>query len=143
MKEQLSACIVSGVLVALFIGLPAVTGAQHLTVSGYADFEVVAHDGDNNLIDVAPAQTPPAEAFAARCAACHGAGGAGDGIASVAYDPKPTNFTDPAWAESRTPAEIETLIAEGVNLMPAYAEALSADEITAMAAYLLAMSSTP
>lgn len=143
MKGQPSTCVVSGALLALFLVLPTVTVAQGLTVSGYADFEVVVHNVDNTLIDVAPGQTPPTEAYAARCAACHGATGAGDGIASVAYDPKPTNFTDTAWAESRTPAEVETSIAEGVNLMPAYAEAFSAEEITAMAAYLISLSSTP
>ncbi len=63
-----------------------------------------------------PAGDPAAKAkeiFATRCTPCHGAGGAGDGAASAALDPKPRNFTDPAWQGSVDDAHIEKIIKFG------------------------------
>jgi len=49
-------------------------------------------------VPVAPARAPDLKAaatlFAARCAACHGADGRGDGPAARGLDPTPTNFHD-------------------------------------------------
>jgi high-affinity iron transporter len=49
-------------------------------------------------VPVAPARAPDLKAaamlFAARCAACHGADGRGDGPAARGLDPAPTNFHD-------------------------------------------------
>ena len=63
----------------------------------------------------APA-TPEAEAtqiFAGRCSPCHGANGAGDGVAAAALTPRPRNFHDATWQTSVTDAHIETIIREG------------------------------
>jgi caa(3)-type oxidase subunit IV len=54
-----------------------------------------------------PVERQPTEAgfnveqtFTLVCGSCHGATGAGDGPAGAVLDPKPANFTDPAfWAE--------------------------------------------
>ncbi|MBX3269415.1 MAG: c-type cytochrome [Sandaracinaceae bacterium] len=53
--------------------------------------------------------------FATTCGPCHGAGGAGDGAAAAALNPRPANFTDPAfWADSsRTHEHILTVIRDG------------------------------
>jgi mono/diheme cytochrome c family protein len=64
----------------------------------------------------APAATPEAEAsqiFAGRCTPCHGAGGAGDGVAAAALTPRPRNFHDATWQASVTDAHIESIIRLG------------------------------
>jgi mono/diheme cytochrome c family protein len=58
---------------------------------------------------VASAQT----VFAQRCVPCHGATGNGDGPASASLDPKPRNYTDPAWQASVDDAYIEKIIKFG------------------------------
>lgn len=63
----------------------------------------------------APA-TPEAEAsqiFAGRCSPCHGANGAGDGVAAAALTPRPRNFHDATWQTSVTDAHIEAIIRGG------------------------------
>jgi mono/diheme cytochrome c family protein len=43
------------------------------------------------------------------CGSCHGAAGAGDGPAGAALNPRPANFTDPAfWAEGNLHPEFPT-----------------------------------
>lgn len=96
-----------------------------------------------SLINVAPPATDPIELFKSRCAACHGEGGAGDGIASVAYNPKPTDFTEAEFAATRTLDQVEAAITDGVKAMPPFAQMLSPDEIRAMAGYLMELSSKP
>lgn len=64
----------------------------------------------------AASATPEAEAtqiFAGRCSPCHGANGAGDGVAAAALTPRPRNFHDATWQTSVTDAHIETIIREG------------------------------
>jgi cytochrome c553 len=47
------------------------------------------------------------------CAMCHGVSGAGDGPAAVNLNPKPRNYTDPAWQASVTDDQIRKTILEG------------------------------
>jgi mono/diheme cytochrome c family protein len=68
----------------------------------------------------APAPSPPAapplsaeQIFATRCSTCHGVNGKGDGPASAALNPKPRNYTDPAWQRSVTDDHIRKTILEG------------------------------
>lgn len=64
----------------------------------------------------AAALTPEAEAsqiFAGRCTPCHGANGAGDGVAAAALTPRPRNFHDAAWQASVSDPHIETIIRLG------------------------------
>jgi len=53
------------------------------------------------------------ELFATRCMPCHGAGGAGDGPASVSLTPRPRNFTDREWQGKVTDEHIEKIIQYG------------------------------
>ena len=60
-----------------------------------------------------PAEFDAAAAFTTTCATCHGEGGAGDGVAGAALDPKPANFTDAAFHAERDDAAIAKAIKEG------------------------------
>ena len=44
---------------------------------------------------------------------CHGASGKGDGPAGMALNPRPRNWTDPAWQKATPDAEIEKAIVGG------------------------------
>jgi mono/diheme cytochrome c family protein len=51
--------------------------------------------------------------FATVCATCHGMDGTGKGPASEALNPKPRNYTDPAWQASTTDDQIREIILKG------------------------------
>ena len=51
--------------------------------------------------------------FDKRCAVCHGAGGAGDGPSADSFQPRPHNYTDPAWQASVTDDQIKEIILKG------------------------------
>ena len=89
------------------------------------------------LVNVAPAMADPANVYESQCKVCHGASGKGDGVAAVAYNPKPRDFTDAAFATSRTLDQVVAVITHGKNAMPPFAGAISLEEIRALAGYLL------
>src|SRR5688572_9047104 len=60
-----------------------------------------------------PADREAKQLFMTQCANCHGSEGMGNGPASVALNPKPRNYTDPAWQASVTDDEIKKIILEG------------------------------
>lgn len=55
----------------------------------------------------------PPEVYTTTCASCHGAAGAGDGVAAAALDPKPANFTDASFWEGKDDAYLTKVIKEG------------------------------
>lgn len=66
----------------------------------------------------APPRDPnqPTEArllFMNVCSQCHGLEGKGDGPAAESLNPKPRNYTDPAWQKSVTDDEIKAIIVGG------------------------------
>ena len=54
-----------------------------------------------------------AEVYKTRCATCHGDDGKGGGPAAAALNPKPRNYSDPAWQSSVTDEQIKTTILKG------------------------------
>ena len=55
------------------------------------------------------------------CATCHGADGTGNGPAAANLNPKPRNYTDPAWQASVTDEDIRKTIllgGQGVGKSP-------------------------
>jgi mono/diheme cytochrome c family protein len=48
-----------------------------------------------------------------KCAVCHGAGGAGNGPSADSFNPRPHNYTDPAWQASTTDDQIREIILKG------------------------------
>ena len=76
------------------------------------------------------------------CASCHGAAGAGDGIAAAALNPPPADFSDPAFWATRTDEQVAQAILQGgvamglSALMPAWNTMFSEEEASAMVQYL-------
>ncbi|MGO4328541.1 FTR1 family protein [Cupriavidus sp. 2TAF22] len=110
--EQLRAAIVRKADAAEVAGLAHQANA--LLVGAYA-------------IPVSPAKPPElargAALFAAQCAACHGAAGAGDGPLGARLEPPPIAFTDAGRARSRSLMALYQAITQGVKgtAMPAFA----------------------
>jgi mono/diheme cytochrome c family protein len=69
------------------------------------------------------------------CARCHGERGQG-GAAST-DGPAPRDFTDAAWQESRSAAQIAEVVRTGKGPMPSFEGVLSAEEIEAVAEVVL------
>jgi caa(3)-type oxidase subunit IV len=124
-------------------GIP---GAHH---EGAAPEEAAPETAAAPGPETAPAAAAPeapkfdaAGAFATSCSPCHGAGGAGDGAAAAALNPKPANFTDPAFWSSRGDAEVFKAIREGGAAvgrsasMPPWGTMLDSTKTAAMVAYL-------
>lgn len=63
---------------------------------------------------VAEARADGAATYASLCSSCHGATGAGDGVAGAGLPVKPSNFTDPAfWNATRTDDYLKTVTTRG------------------------------
>jgi len=73
--------------------------------------------------------------FATVCAACHGIDGTGNGPAAASINPKPRNYTDPAWQASVTDDDIRKIILQGGQavgkspMMPAQAQLKDKPEV--------------
>lgn len=91
----------------------------------------------------APQAAGVADNYKGVCAPCHGDKGEGNGAAAVALNPKPANFSDPAFWQTRNKAHIEKVIREGgpavgkSPLMAPFGGRFSAQEISALADYLM------
>lgn len=76
------------------------------------------------------------------CAACHGPGGKGDGVASAALDPKPRDLSDAAYVSTLSNEHLYKVISEGgavVGLSPmmaAWSGVLSEQQIWDVIAYI-------
>jgi len=76
------------------------------------------------------------------CSTCHGATGGGDGVAGSALDPKPANFQDAKFWETRDDAIIKKAIKEGGTavgksaMMIAWGAVLDDTKIDAVAKYI-------
>lgn len=68
-----------------------------------------AAGGGAGKVDVNAAR----EVFNARCSACHGTSGHGDGPGAAALNPKPRNYTDKSWQASVTDEQIKKTILYG------------------------------
>jgi high-affinity iron transporter len=53
------------------------------------------------------------ERYESSCATCHGADGAGNGLAAAGLPVRPRSFTDPAWQQKTSDAEIDRAIVGG------------------------------
>jgi len=80
----------------------------------------------------------PAAFYAAECAFCHGAAGAGDGPAGAMLTPRPTSFASAAYWKSADRKALAKVIAEGRagTAMMAFSSKLSAPQIDALVTHL-------
>lgn len=69
--------------------------------------------GPKRTTAAAAEDTQAGHVFRTICATCHGADGTGNGPGAAALNPKPRNYTDPAWQASITDDEIKKIIVEG------------------------------
>jgi mono/diheme cytochrome c family protein len=83
--------------------------------------------------------------YEARCLACHGAEGKGDGPAGAALNPPPADFTDPHHASFYSDAGRVETIRGGVpeTAMPAFRDVLTEREILDIYAYVKALRASP
>ncbi len=95
--------------------------------------------------------TPVETAFSAPqmfglvCASCHGAAGDGTGPAGAALDPRPANFTDPAFWATRDRARIVTVISQGATavggspLMVGWSASFTPEQIEQLADHVMSL----
>lgn len=82
------------------------------------------------------------EKFAQVCAVCHGTEGHGDGTASAALDPKPANFSDPAfWATRDVDHVVRVITGGGASvgrsaLMPAFGSQFDEEQVRQLAEHV-------
>lgn len=76
------------------------------------------------------------------CVVCHGAGGQGDGAASAALNPKPRNFQDAAYMNTRSDADLKKVVQLGgaavgkSPAMPPWGSSLKEKDIADVIAYI-------
>ena len=87
--------------------------------------------------DRAPDLAGAAALYQQNCASCHGATGAGDGIAATGMDPPPIDFTDAVRARQRSVFALQQVIEQGLEgtAMASYAH-LPEDQRWALAFYI-------
>lgn len=69
-------------------------------------------EGAEEVVEVVAAFDPPGQ-YQMVCLSCHGTTGAGDGAGAAALDPKPADFSDPTFWETRTDADLIQVIRDG------------------------------
>lgn len=76
------------------------------------------------------------------CVTCHGASGAGDGVAAASLNPKPRNFSDKAAMSTRTDDQLSAVIKNGgasaglSASMPPWGAMLNDADIANVVAYI-------
>ena len=77
------------------------------------DVPAKAESAEPKAEEAAAAPFDAAAVYKTNCSTCHGEGGAGDGVAGAALNPKPRDFTDAAWWESTTDDHVKTVFVKG------------------------------
>ena len=92
---------------------------------------------------VASGQQKPEEIFKSVCSSCHGPKGKGDGPAGMAFNPRPANFTDPAFWKTRPDSVLIHSITDGKGMMPPFGGTYDQATIKGLVAYLHTLSGLP
>jgi mono/diheme cytochrome c family protein len=83
------------------------------------------------------------QVFKQRCALCHGPDGHGNGPGAAALNPKPRNYHDAKYMNSKTDAELLATIHNGKGAMPAWKAILSETQMKSVLMYERTFSKTP
>jgi mono/diheme cytochrome c family protein len=89
------------------------------------------------------------EIYTHYCQTCHGETGAGDGFNAFNLDPRPRDFSDPKFVQSKSEADLTDAVRRGgagvglSSLMPPYGHTLSARQIDEVVLYLRSMQKRP
>jgi mono/diheme cytochrome c family protein len=129
--------LTAGMFAMVALAAPGQAFAQH---SGLEIRTIAARLTDSYSDAVAEQATSgPKETFKSLCAACHGVEGKGNGPAAVAFNPRPSDFTDEELWADRTDGEMASSIADGIGEMPPFGAQLKPEEITALVKYIRGM----
>lgn len=93
--------------------------------------------------DAEPAAADGATLFKQKCAICHGPDGRGDGPTAKALNPKPRNFHDAAYMNTRPDDSLLVVIRNGKGAMPRWGGVLKDEEIDALVTYIRDLSKKP
>ena len=128
--ERLSAVLWNGVAGA---SMPAWRDLPERDLRSLVAYLTSLQTDPHNAVSPGPADTAK-KLFTENCVSCHGADGAGDGVAAHALAPRPTNF----WAEQPSEDYAMKVLREGVpgTAMPSWREKLSEDERHQLADYV-------
>jgi len=82
--------------------------------------------------------------YAANCMACHGTAGDGNGPAAMALDPKPVDFTNPAFWKDRKDEDVKASVKAGRpgTTMAPFPQ-LSDEQLSDLVAYLRTFEKKP
>lgn len=102
---------------------------------------LIAEFAINSYPEQSPDLANGAELYRVGCAECHGPRGAGDGRTSAELDPRPTNFTEPAYLNEATPLRFFNAMTFGIEgtVMPSYRQAFTPQQRWDVAFYLMTL----
>lgn len=109
-------------------------------VPGHALARVDGGPSATRTTAVHAGQQAPKEIFKTVCSNCHGPQGKGNGPAGMAFNPRPANFTDPAFWKTHTDAQIIQSITKGKGMMPPFGATYDAATIKGLVKYLHVLS---
>jgi len=125
-------------------GIPAThaEGAEGEHAEPGAEEHAEPPSGAEGAAGSTPAPFDAASTYQAVCSACHGVAGAGDGAAGAVLDPRPSDFTQASFWNSRSDDEVFRAIREGgaavgrSAAMPAWGSLLDEPSARLMVEYL-------
>jgi cytochrome c5 len=112
------------------------SGARTTGSSGVATQAAAEHASLTPLFRVGIRQPEPEDLYNAQCAPCHGVEGKGNGVAAIALNPKPRDFTASEFREQFSITELLIAISDGKGSMPAWGQVLSTDQIAVLVQYV-------
>ena len=119
-----------------------------LVVAGFVAFRMLSKSAGPAPSAVArdPLLSQGRTIYLARCVACHGTDGRGDGpIAAQLIGPPVGNLTDDVWKHGDRPEQVLSVIGQGVpkTRMDGWGRVLDPPEIKAVAAYVYFLAKQP
>lgn len=83
------------------------------------------------------------EVYQRLCVPCHGAEGEGDGVAAIALNPKPRDFTSSEFTGEFTDEQLAVSITSGKGVMPSFGAMLTQEQVTQLVEYIRSFAPIP